>query len=232
MKLLAILRWEIATHPVSLVLWQAGTAEAAQGRSPAKFESTLRDRAGNPDGGQQHRADRPPFSRLPSNRADLECYSRAFLVAATPPGAAVFSRYGLTRRSVDAGELDIKLAALGDRVGALGLARSLLEAARRRRPLRTPPRRAVRACGSGLTRSPSWQSASLPDATLGRGPHCQGMEMFFTGCRAEHQVSRRQWVWPSHPAVESWVARGLAARYALSPGDQLPRELLDLLPDE
>ena len=119
-ELLTILRREIAAHPAALVLWQTGTAEAARGRPPAEFEAILQEgvRAAVAAGSDIVLID-PPFSRLLSSRADPARYAAAFLDAAAAPGAAVFSRYELTRRWVETGELDPERAATGDRAATL-----------------------------------------------------------------------------------------------------------------
>ncbi len=138
--LLAILRRFIAAHPGALVLWQAGTVEAATRRPPAELATTLGEgvRAAVSAGSDIILID-PPYSRLLSQRVDLDRYDPAFLAAATAPGAALFSRYAVTRRWVESGQIDLERAPPGQRAATLArlheclarvLARGLLAAGR------------------------------------------------------------------------------------------------------
>lgn len=138
-ELLTILRRQIVANPSALILWQAGTADAARGGSPAEFETILHEGVTTAQAaGSDIVLIDPPFSRLLSSRADPARYNAAFLEAASVPGAAVFSRYSLTRQWVDSGELDLEQAASGDRGATLArlheclahaLAQALLAAA-------------------------------------------------------------------------------------------------------
>ena len=56
------------------------------------------------------------------------------------------------------------------------------------------------------------------------------MDEFSTEVRDGRQVFDIRPLRDERVAVESWVARSLAATYVTLPGDAMPRELLDLLP--
>ena len=136
--LLAILRRELASHP-ALVLWQAGTAEAARDLPPEDFAAVLRDGVGAATAaGSDIVLIDPPFSRLLTSRADPGRYRPAFDAAAQAPGAAVFSRFDLTRHWVEDGQIDVERAPAGQRAATLrrlheclanALSRGLLSAA-------------------------------------------------------------------------------------------------------
>ena len=101
----------------SLVIWQAGTVEAARGLDPDDMSEALllgmeRLRA---QGADVILMD-PQFSRFLRANANIEPYRERMRMAAAAAGSPLFRRYDLMQHWIESGTVDLERAARNERV--------------------------------------------------------------------------------------------------------------------
>lgn len=114
--MLPLLREELATHRVDLVVWQTGTVEAVRGLRPEAMRDVLQEGI---DAARAAGADvvliDPQFSRFLRANTDLDPYEAALQQIATMTGAALFHRFDLTRSWAGSGDIDLERVDRGAR---------------------------------------------------------------------------------------------------------------------
>jgi acyl-CoA thioesterase-1 len=130
---LALLRESLGSQPPALVLWQLGTVEAVRGMDPDEMADSLRrglERI------RRHGADvivvDQQYSRFLRANSNIEPYREKLRLAAAAAGAALFPRYELMYRWVEAGAVDLERTPRPGRAAAVDklndcLARALAE---------------------------------------------------------------------------------------------------------
>lgn len=129
---LALLRQEGPALRPALVIWQAGTVEAARGADPEEMTEALQ---GGLDRIRRRGADAilvdMQWSRFLRGNANVEPYRDKLRLAAAGAGAALFRRWDLMQSWVESGALDLERIPPRERTAALDrlndcLARALL----------------------------------------------------------------------------------------------------------
>jgi hypothetical protein len=107
--MLPILRQELKSSHVDLVLWQTGTVEAVQGLRPDGLRGVLEDGS---DAVDTAKADLvlidPQFSRFLRANADLSPYETVLEQMTDGQAVTLFHRFDLTRDWVHSGEIDLE----------------------------------------------------------------------------------------------------------------------------
>ncbi len=114
--MLPLIKEELKSATVAVVIWQTGTVEAVHGSPPAELTATLETAAAavRAAGSDLVLVD-PPFSRLLRSRADVETYEHVLAEAAKLPGTVLFHRSDLMRDWISEGRLDVEAVAKPDR---------------------------------------------------------------------------------------------------------------------
>jgi lysophospholipase L1-like esterase len=117
---LALLRESLANQPPALILWQLGTVEAVRGMDPDEMADSL---IRGMERIRRHGADvivvDQQYSRFLRANSNIEPYREKLRLAAAAAGAALFPRYELMHRWVEAGAVDLERTRRPERAAAV-----------------------------------------------------------------------------------------------------------------
>ena len=117
----------LAEHPFKLVIWQTGTVDAVKHVPPAEFFRALNEGAALSSlAGANVLLVDTQYSRMITEKINLQPYEDAMHRAATLPGVALFRRYELMRDWATDGTLDLEHVAKAGREDAMGTLQACL----------------------------------------------------------------------------------------------------------
>lgn len=117
---LALLRESLGNERPALILWQLGTVEAVRGMDPDEMaESLMRGLERIRRQGADVIVVDQQYSRFLRANSNIEPYREKLRLAAAAAGAALFPRYDLMQRWVDAGAVDLERTPRPERAAAV-----------------------------------------------------------------------------------------------------------------